>query len=46
VAERPTVLTGDHLAAHSDDVLTGFRCSLRAIRAYLGSGQVEPGIWA
>ncbi|MEW6754501.1 MAG: NUDIX domain-containing protein [Candidatus Latescibacterota bacterium] len=43
---QPVTLSGDHLAAYSPEILESCRRSLRAIRAYLDTGQVDRGIWA
>ena len=38
-------ITGKFLSAYSDEILDSFRRSLRAVRFYLDTGEVDRGIW-
>lgn len=42
---QPIEITGEFLAAYSDEILDSFRRSLRAVRFHLDTGEVDRGIW-
>jgi 8-oxo-dGTP pyrophosphatase MutT (NUDIX family) len=44
-AVHPIEITAEFLAAYSGEILDDFRRSLRAVRSYLDTGEVDRGVW-